>query len=111
MHMQLGDVLARHASRRGKPQSQRVVDDLAAVRLAHAHKHSFARLRQLANQGFERGPRLRTRYPQHRDRRRRPARGESKDGIAIFFHRPHRQSKQSAINRASWSRIAPLPSM
>ena len=74
MKLQLGHVLAGLAVRRRKPQRQRLVDDLAARRIAHARQRRLARLGQAPDQFPKRNARARPRDAHHGNRRRRPAR-------------------------------------
>ena len=81
MQLQLGGVLAGFAARPRKPQHQRLVDDFGRRRIAHAREHSLARLRHAADQRLQRVARARARDAHHRNRRRRAAGGEGKDGV------------------------------
>ena len=119
VQLQLGCVLAGLAVGPGKPQDQRLVDDLFGLRIAHAGERGFARGRELAGQLFERLAGERPGNAHHRDRRRRAAGGEGEDGVALRLgHRgagerrrtegsrgdvnPHDNTAGHAIIRAHW---------
>ena len=83
VQLQFGDVLAGLAARSGKPQRQRLVDRLTIGRIAHARQRCLARLRQAADQLFQRDARLRPRHAHHGNRGRRPAGRQSENGRAV----------------------------
>jgi hypothetical protein len=86
MQLQLGHVLAGLAPRSGKPQRQRLVDHLSALRIAHARKRSLARLGNFPGERLQRIAGARAGEAHHGDRRRRAAGGEGEDGIASLGH-------------------------
>src|SRR5205085_7996308 len=53
MQLQLRDVLAGLAVRRGEPQRERLVDRLTARRIVHARERHFAWLRHATDQSFK----------------------------------------------------------
>src|SRR5215471_17780051 len=83
MQLQFRDVFAGLALRRRKPQRQRLIDRFAALRVAHAHQRHFARVRNTAGQSLKCSARLRTRNANDGNCRRRPARGQCKNGGTI----------------------------
>ena len=85
VQLQLGDVLAGLAMRRGKPQRQRLVDDLAVGGIADARERRLARGGDLAGQGFERLAGARPGNAHDRNRRRPAAGGEGEDGVACWL--------------------------
>ena len=59
--LQFRNVLASLAVRRRKPESERLVDHLAAFRIAHAHQRRLARFGQTPRQAFQGNTRIRAR--------------------------------------------------
>ena len=53
VHLQLGHVLAGLAARPRKPQRQRLIDDLARLRIAHPRERGLARRGQAADQRLQ----------------------------------------------------------
>src|SRR5215471_256031 len=83
MQLQFRDVFAGLALRRRKPQRQRLIDRFAVLRVAHARQRHFARVRNTAGQSLKCSARLRTRNANDGNCRRRPARGQGKNGGTI----------------------------
>src|SRR5262249_5730729 len=83
VELQFADVLAGLAVWRRKPQRQRLVDHLPACRLARADQRRLARLRHASSELLERHAGLRTGNAHHRNRSRRPTRGQRKYGGTI----------------------------
>ena len=85
VQLQLGHVLAGLALRPREPQHQGLVDHLAGSRIAQraqggAWRGSGSRPISVD----QRLPGARSGHPNHRDRRRRPARRQREDGIAVI---------------------------
>ena len=60
VQLQLRDILAGLAVRRGEPQRQRLIDPLARRRMPHPHQRRLARLRHAANKLSQRDACVRT---------------------------------------------------
>ena len=87
MQLQLCHILTGLAAGTRKPKCNRLVDHLAASRLAHTRKRRLPWLRHTPDQPLKRDGCLRAAHPDHSDCSRRPARGEGKDGGTIAPHK------------------------
>src|SRR5207237_7725536 len=74
------------ARRRRKPERKRLIDDLRGLRITDFGKARRARPRQPAGQSREREAAARTGDADDRNRRRRLAGRERKDGLAMVRH-------------------------
>ncbi len=111
VNLEFRSVLPGLAVRTGKPECQRLVDQFAGGRIAHPGQRRLARFGDSPDQGLERSARPRARYPDHRDRRRRPAGGEGIDGLVGTAHpafEPHRRRRVKAVHGSrSWQSVRP----
>src|SRR6185437_5586784 len=83
VQLQLGDVLAGLALRRGKPQRQRLIDKVARCGIADAAERGHARGGDLTGQRAQRRASARPGNADDSDGRGRAAGGESEDGGAL----------------------------
>jgi hypothetical protein len=81
LQLQLGHVLSGLTVRARKPKRQRLVDHLAAGRIAHPRERRLPRLRYSADHPFKRYARMSAADAHHRNRCRRPAGGEGEDSV------------------------------
>ncbi len=86
MQLQLGHVLAGLAMGRGKPQDERLVDDLMGGRIADAGERGFSRLGDFPDEDFQRFAGARAGDADHGNRRRPAAGGKGEDGGAVRGH-------------------------
>ncbi len=83
VQLKLGDILAGLARRRRKKKRERLVDDFAALRVAHPCERRAPRRRCAADQRMQRRGRARAGDADHGNRGRRAAGGEGVNGVAI----------------------------
>src|SRR6202034_3025581 len=79
--LQFGHVLSGLAAGSGKPERERLIDDFAVSRIAHARQSRLTRLRHAADQSLKRGRCMRAAEAHHCDCCRRTPGGKGEDGV------------------------------